>query len=143
MIKVDILRKGIVIDHIKAGYGYKIFTELGLDKSKDIVVLIKNVPSKKLGRKDLIKIENNIDIDFTMIGLIDPGVSVNIIENETIKRKVKLTLPDKVVGILKCKNPRCITSVENVEDVEFYLVDPKKREYRCEYCDTTTSLLKK
>ena len=134
MINVSKLKKGIVIDHIKEGNGYKIFDQLGLDKLKDPVVLLNNIPSRKMGTKDLIKIENDIYLDLTVLGLIDSGVTINIIENGERKEKIKLELPQKVQGILKCKNPRCISSVEEVGDIEFTLVNPETKEYQCEYC---------
>jgi aspartate carbamoyltransferase regulatory subunit len=134
MINVSKLKKGIVIDHIKEGNGHKIFHQLGLNKLKDPVVLLNNIPSRKMGTKDLIKIENDIYLDLTVLGLIDSGVTVNIIENGERKEKIKLELPQKVQGILKCKNPRCISTVESVGDIEFTLVNSKTKEYQCEYC---------
>jgi len=140
MIRIDTIKKGIVIDHIKVGHGYKIFNHLGLDKTDYTVALLKNIPSNKLGSKDLIKIENDIHLDLTVLGLIDPGVTINIIENGIKKEKIKLRLPERVKGILKCKNPRCVTTLENIDDVEFTLVSQEKKEYRCEYCDARTSM---
>lgn len=140
MINVSKLKKGIVIDHIKAGNGYKIFRQLGLDKLEDPVVLLKNIPSHKMGIKDLIKIENDIYLDLTVLGLIDSGVTINIIENGKRKEKIKLELPKTVLGILKCRNPRCISTVEDVGDIEFTLVNPVTKEYQCEYCHEKTSL---
>ncbi len=140
MLSVDSIRKGIVIDHIKAGNGYKIYKELKLDELDYTIALLKNVPSKKQGRKDLIKIDNEIDLNLNILGLIDPEATVNIIEKGKIKEKIKLTLPKKVKGILKCKNPRCVTTVENIEDIEFILVNKQNKEYKCEYCDTRTTI---
>lgn len=140
MINVSKLKKGIVIDHIKSGNGYRIFCQLGLDKLEDTVVLLKNIPSKKMGIKDLIKIENDIYIDLTVLGLIDSGVTINIIENGKKKDKIKLELPRKVQGILKCRNPRCVSTVEEVGDIEFTLVNPDKKEYECEYCHEKTTI---
>ena len=140
MINVSKLKKGIVIDHIKAGNGYKIFNQLGLGRLEDTVVLLKNIPSEKMGVKDLIKIENDIHLDLTVLGLIDAGVTINIIENGQKKKKIKLELPNKVSGILKCKNPRCISTIEDVGPIEFTLVNPVKKEYQCEYCHTKTKL---
>src|SRR5690554_6886945 len=94
-----------------------------------------NAPSKKYGKKDLIKIENNIDLDLTMLGFIDPNITVNIIDNEKIVNKIKLSLPEKVEGIIKCKNPRCITSTERNIMHRFVLIDEEKGIYKCEYCD--------
>ncbi|WZL81072.1 aspartate carbamoyltransferase regulatory subunit [Vallitaleaceae bacterium 9-2] len=136
MLKVESIKKGIVIDHIRAGLGYQIFTDLKLDQVDYTTALIRNVPSKKLGKKDLIKIDNVVDLDFDMLGLLDPNITVVIIENEEVHEKVKLSLPKKVHGMLQCKNPRCISTVEKIDDITFYLVNDKTREYRCEYCDT-------
>lgn len=136
MLKVDSINKGIVIDHITAGLGYEIFNELKLDKVEYTTALISNVPSKTLGKKDLIKIDNVVDLDLDMLGFIDPNITIVIIEDEKVSKKIKLTLPEKISGILKCKNPRCISTVENIEDITFYLTDKEKREYRCEYCET-------
>lgn len=135
MLTVNSMKNGIVIDHIKAGYGIKIFNYLGLDKVDYSVALIMNVESNKLGRKDMIKIENNLELDFTVLGFIDPSITIDVIQNETIKEKIKLKLPDRVENVVKCKNPRCITSIEpNISHV-FYLVDEESGEYRCKYCD--------
>ena len=138
MINVSQLKKGIVIDHIEAGRGFDIFRELHLNELDDPVVLLCNVPSSKIGKKDMIKIETDYDIDMTVLGLIDPNVSVNIIRDGKVISRIKLTLPVKVKGILKCKNPRCITHSENVGLINFHLVDGDKRIYRCEYCDGYT-----
>ena len=93
-----------------------------------------NVPSKDMGRKDIIKIDNIINIDFSVLGVIDPNITVNIIRNEKIERKIKLTLPERVENVIKCKNPRCITSTEQYIPHVFLLSDTKTAEYRCEYC---------
>ncbi len=140
MLNVNSIKRGIVIDHIKAGCGYKIFKELGLHKAEYTVALLKNVHSNRIGKKDIIKIENEIDIDLTILGIMDPDITINIIENEKIKEKISLSLPESVKGILKCKNPRCITTIENIEEVEFILTNKEKKEYKCEYCDAITSL---
>ena len=135
MLTINSIKNGIVIDHIKAGYGMKIFEYLGLDKADYTVALIMNAPSEKIGRKDIIKIENAIDIDYTALGLIEPNATINIIENEKIKEKINLKLSERVENIIKCKNPRCVTSIENYIPHVFYLVDEEKGEYRCKYCD--------
>ncbi|MEG0371600.1 MAG: aspartate carbamoyltransferase regulatory subunit, partial [Clostridium sp.] len=96
---------------------------------------IMNAESGKKGMKDIIKIENVIDLDFTMLGLMDPNLTVNIIENEVIKEKINLKLPEKVENIIKCKNPRCVTSIEREINHVFTLVNEKKAEYKCIYCD--------
>lgn len=135
MLNINSIAKGIVIDHIKPGSGIRIFEYLGLDKADFTVALIMNATSKKLGRKDIIKIENVIDIDLAMLGFIDPNITVNIIENEVITEKINLSLPDKVGGIIECKNPRCITSSERDIVHKFVLIDEDKGIYKCEYCD--------
>lgn len=135
MLTVNSIKNGIVIDHIKAGLGIKIFNYLGLDKAGFAVALIMNADSTKLKKKDIIKIENKIDIDLTILGLIDPNITVDIIEKETIREKIKLSLPHKVENIIQCKNPRCITSVEKYIPHVFHLVDHGRGEYKCEYCD--------
>jgi aspartate carbamoyltransferase regulatory subunit len=140
MINVSKIKKGIVLDHISQGQGYKIFSQLKLDEIEDVVVLLRNIPSNKMGKKDLIKIETDIPLDLTVLGLIDPDITINIIENGERVDKIKLKLPQRVTGILKCKNPRCITQYEKVKDIDFILADPKKRTYRCEYCDSHTAL---
>lgn len=140
MINVSKIKKGIVIDHIEAGRGYELFRQLKLDELEDVVALLRNIPSNKMGKKDLIKIETDLKLNFDILGLIDPNATVNIVENGELKNKIKLSLPSRVIDILECKNPRCITRSENVDKVEFTLVDSKKREYKCEYCDSRTTL---
>lgn len=135
MLNIDSISKGIVIDHIKVGYGFSIFKYLRLDTADYTVALIMNAPSKKHGRKDLIKIENKIDIDLAMLGFIDPNITVNIIEDEKIIEKINLSLPEKVEGIIECKNPRCVTSIERDISHRFVLIDEKVGMYKCEYCD--------
>ncbi len=131
---VDSIEKGIVIDHITAGLGMTILGYLNIDKTKNTVAFIMNATSSKHGRKDLIKIENVVDVNFTVLGLIDPTATVNIIENSKIAEKITLKLPETVTNVIKCKNPRCVTSVEKVSHV-FHLVDEETREYKCDYCD--------
>lgn len=135
MLRINSITKGIVIDHIKAGYGMKIYEYLKLDEAKFTVALIMNAQSKKFGRKDMIKIENVIDIDLAMLGFIDSNITVNVIENEEISEKINLSLPDRVEGIIECKNPRCITSEERDIVHKFVLLDKEKEIYKCEYCD--------
>jgi aspartate carbamoyltransferase regulatory subunit len=135
MVTINSIKKGIVIDHIRAGLGIKIFNYLGLDKANFTVALIMNAPSDKIGQKDMIKIENVIDIDFTVLGLIDPHLTINIIDRETIIEKIKLRLPEKVEDVIRCKNPRCVTSIESYIHHSFGLLDEEKGEYKCSYCD--------
>jgi len=132
---VDSIERGIVIDHITAGFGLSVLDKLNIDKSNNTIAFIMNATSRKYGKKDLVKIENVTDVDLAVLGLIDPNATVNIIENGKIKEKINLKLPEKVVNVIKCKNPRCVTSTEiNVPHI-FYLTDENSREYRCEYCD--------
>lgn len=135
MLNIDSIANGIVIDYIKVGYGFKIFNYLGLDKADYRVALIMNVPSKKYGKKDLIKIENVMDLDLTMLGFIDPNITIAIIEDEKIKEKINLSLPKRIENVIECKNPRCVTSIERNIVHKFVLVDEEKGIYKCEYCD--------
>nr|WP_277056563.1 aspartate carbamoyltransferase regulatory subunit [Treponema socranskii] len=135
MMNVTAIKNGLVIDHIRAGTGWRIFRRLGLDVSSFTSALIMNVPSQKSGKKDLIKIDNIIDIDFSVLGFIDPDICVNIIKDEKVVRKINMTLPPRVQNVFRCKNPRCITASENFVPSTFLLVDRTKRLYRCEYCD--------
>ncbi|MGP1587458.1 MAG: aspartate carbamoyltransferase regulatory subunit [Treponemataceae bacterium] len=136
MLNVDTIKNGLVIDHIKAGYGTKIFNWLGLDKADYCVALIMNVPSKTFGKKDIIKIDNIINIDYSILGFIDPNITVNVIIDEKIAKKITVNLPSKVENVIKCKNPRCITCSENYIPQIFKLVNKEKAEYACEYCDS-------
>ena len=135
MLNIEKIRNGIVIDHIKSGQGIRIFNWLGLDKSPYTVAFVLNASSRHMGRKDIIKIDNTITINFNVLGLIDPNITVNIIEDEKITEKIKLRLPEKVENVILCKNPRCITSTEQYIPHIFLLENPEQRTYRCEYCD--------
>lgn len=135
MLYIDSISRGLVIDHIQVGSGFTIFKYLELEKADFTVALIMNAPSKKFGRKDLIKIENKIDIDFDMLGFIDPNITVNVIENEKIVEKINLSLPKRVEGIIQCNNPRCVTSNERNIIHKFVLIDEENGTYKCEYCD--------
>jgi aspartate carbamoyltransferase regulatory subunit len=139
MLNIDEIRNGIVIDHIKAGQGIKIFNWLGLDKAHYGVAFVVNANSKRMGKKDIIKIDNTISINFDVLGLIDPNITVNIIENEVISEKIKLKLPERVENVLICKNPRCITSTEKYVPHIFHLENSEQRTYRCDYCDEIKS----
>ena len=138
MLNIEKIRNGVVIDHIKSGQGIRIFNWLGLDKSPYTVAFVVNATSRRLEHKDIIKIDNTIDINFDILGLIDPNITVNIIEDEKITGKVKVQLPQRVEDVLVCKNPRCITSTEKVPHI-FNLLEPKQKTYRCEYCDEIRS----
>lgn len=140
MVVIDSIRKGIVIDHITAGLGMRILEYLNIDTTKDTVALIMNAVSSKYGRKDVVKIENVSDIDLAALGLIDPKVTVNFIEDHIIREKLHITVPEKVINIIKCNNPRCVTSIEPGAPQIFHLIDRENREYRCEYCDDIISM---
>ena len=135
MLSVGQLNEGVVLDHIQAGKSMDIYKYLKLDKMDCCVAIIKNADSKKMGRKDIIKIDDVIDLDLDAIGYIDPEVTINIIEDGVIVEKKHIALPEKLVNVIHCKNPRCITSVEPNLDHVFKLTDPARRIYRCIYCD--------
>ncbi len=135
MLNVDSVERGLVIDHIQAGKSMDIYRILELDKLDCSVAIIKNARSKKSGKKDIIKIEDKIDIDLDVLGFIDPNITVNIIDGGKIIQKKKLTLPDTVTNVAFCKNPRCITAVEQELPHVFKLVDRLKVTYRCIYCE--------
>ena len=135
MLNIDSLEKGVVIDHIESGKSMEIYRVLELDKLDCSVAIIKNARSKKSGRKDIIKIEDRIDIALDVLGFIDPNITVNIIDGGHIIEKKHLQLPERIVNVAKCKNPRCITSVEQELDHVFVLTDPEKGVYRCMYCE--------
>ncbi|MCK9268684.1 MAG: aspartate carbamoyltransferase regulatory subunit, partial [Alkaliphilus sp.] len=122
MLKVPGITQGIVIDHIKTGNGLKIFNKLRLDKLDTPVVLLMNVDSNVLGRKDIIKIQDYTDINMDILGLIDQGATINIIKNSKIISKTKVKIPQKVKGLFQCKNPRCVTTVDNYAVSEFTLI---------------------
>ena len=135
-MKVDSIKNGIVLDHITAGRGMEIYNSLGLDKLDCSVAIIKNVKSSKMGKKDIIKISDNFEVNFDVLGYIDPDVTVCVIENGGVKSKHKVELPQMLTNIAKCRNPRCITSVEQEIDHVFKLVDREKQIYRCIYCES-------
>ena len=140
-MNVDSIRDGIVIDHIAAGNGMKLYRLLGLEELDVPVAMITNVVSRKRGRKDIIKIDAAIDVDLDTIGYVDPGATVNIIRDGELKEKKRIEMPEKLVNVLFCKNPRCITSCEQELDQVFCLTDRASREYRCLYCETKASNL--
>ena len=139
-MNIDSIKNGYVIDHIEAGKGVKIFNYLELDKKDYSVALIIKADSKKLGKKDIIKIENCEKLDYTVLGLLSPTITICEVREEVIVNKVKPKLPERVQNIIRCKNPSCITGVENYVPHSFVLVDRKTGRYRCEYCDTITKL---
>ena len=142
MLEITSIKNGLVIDHIEAGMGVKIFNYLHLDKTDYRVALIINAESKNLGKKDIIKIEkdNCEDIDYTVLGLLSPSITINEVKDERVVRKVRPELPEKVENILICNNPRCITVDEKYVPHSFILMDREKGTYRCEYCDHITKL---
>lgn len=135
-MKVDSIINGIVIDHITAGKGMEIYNLLGLDALECSVALIKNAPSRKMGKKDIIKIDSDFDVNFEILGYVDPFVTVNIIKNGVTVEKKTIELPEKLTNVLKCKNPRCISATEQELPHIFRLADKENRVYRCLYCDT-------
>lgn len=140
MLEITSIKNGIVLDHIQAGVGVKIFNYLGLDTNDYSVALIINADSKKLGKKDIIKIENCDELNYTVLALLSPTVTICEVKDEKIVNKVKPTLPSKARNIIKCKNPSCITSTEEYVPHSFVLVDEENGRYRCEYCDEITKL---
>ncbi|MGI6722153.1 MAG: aspartate carbamoyltransferase regulatory subunit [Anaerovoracaceae bacterium] len=138
-MNIDGVTNGIVIDHIKAGKSLQIYELLHLDKLTCSVAVIQNADSTKYGKKDIIKIDEMIDIDMDILGYIDPNITINYVENEELTKKEHLALPETLTNVIKCKNPRCITSTEQEIKHIFRLADRGKRVYRCIYCDTEYS----
>ena len=134
-MNIDSIKNGIVIDHITAGYGMRLYHLLGLDKLECSVAIIKNVTSRKMGRKDIIKIDAEIPVNLEIIGYVDPNATVNVIHDGTLTEKQAIGLPVMLRNVIRCKNPRCITSVEQGLDQVFKLTDPAKHIYRCLYCE--------
>ena len=136
MLNVGAINEGFVLDHIKAGKSMAIYHHLGLDKLDCCVAIIKNARSSKMGKKDIIKVECPIDmLDLDILGFIDHNITVNIIKDGQICEKKQLKLPKQIVDVIKCRNPRCITSVEQELKHVFMLTDPEKEIYRCKYCE--------
>lgn len=133
---IDSIKNGIVIDHITAGKALEIYRLLNLEALNCTVAILKNVPSKKLGKKDIIKIDEEIETDLDVIGYIDPGVTVNIIKNSELVEKKHLELPAELTNVIMCKNPRCITTTEQELPHIFRLADRGSRIYRCIYCES-------
>ena len=134
-MKIGHIENGIVLDHITAGNSMNIYNVLKLDKLDCTVALIQNADSPKMGKKDIIKISTHMDLDLDILGYLDPGITVNIIRDGQVAEQRHVELPEKVVGVIQCKNPRCITSVEREIVHEFKLTDPAKKTYRCIYCE--------
>lgn len=135
-MNIDPIKNGIVIDHIEAGKGMQIYNSLNLSELDCTVAVIKNVPSKKTGKKDIIKIDADIKLDLDVLGYIAPEVTVNFIKDGVTMEKKKLELPEELKNVIKCKNPRCITSIEQGIEHVFKLVDKQNKIYRCIYCES-------
>ena len=135
MLNIGVLNEGIVIDHIAAGKAMELYQILGLGELDCSVAILKNVVSGKLGRKDIIKIDRDLDLDWDIIGYVDPNITVNIIKDGERVEKRQLKLPETITGVIRCKNPRCITSVEQELPQVFKLTDREHRVYRCRYCE--------
>lgn len=135
-MNIDSITNGFVIDHITSGRGMRLYELLGLDNLDCSVAIIKNVGSKKMGKKDIIKIDADIAIDVDVIGYVDPGVTVNVIKGGKLVEKRAIDLPEKLTNVIKCKNPRCITTTEQEINHVFKLTDRENRVYRCVYCET-------
>ena len=136
MLNISGIHEGFVLDHIQAGMSLQIYHDLKLDKLDCAVAIIKNAKSSKMGKKDIIKVECPLDaLDLDILGFIDHNITVNVIKGDRIVEKKALTLPKEVVNVIRCKNPRCITSIEQELDQIFVLTDPLKEVYRCKYCE--------
>ena len=136
MLNISGIHEGFVLDHIKAGMSLQIYRDLKLDKLDCTVAIIKNAKSSKMGKKDIIKVECPIEsLDLDILGFIDHNITVNVIKNSEIVQKRQLTLPREIKNVLKCKNPRCITSIEQELPHIFVLTDEEKEVYRCKYCE--------
>ncbi|MBR3554469.1 MAG: aspartate carbamoyltransferase regulatory subunit [Oscillospiraceae bacterium] len=135
-MNIDSIQNGVVIDHITAGNGMRLYSLLGLDSLDVSVAIIKNVVSRKMGKKDIIKIDADIPVDFQVIGYVDPGATLNIIREGKLVSKQAVEMPDRLVDVIRCYNPRCITSTEQELKQIFKLTDREKRVYRCVYCET-------
>lgn len=135
-MNIDGVTTGIVLDHIQAGKGWEIYNLLGLDELDCTVAIIQRANSTKYGKKDIIKIDGDVDVDLDILGYFDTKITVNMIRDNKLERKVKLKLPQKLTGVIECRNPRCITSQEQDIVHQFWLADPVKKKYRCVYCDS-------
>lgn len=139
-MKIDSIKDGFVIDHITAGKGIRIYELLGLDKLNCPVAIIMNAGSKKMGKKDIIKIDGEVPLSLEVIGYADPNVTVNVIKNSELTEKLTISMPDTLTNVIFCKNPRCITSVEQELKHIFKLTDRKENVYRCIYCESKADL---
>lgn len=134
-MNIDSITNGIVIDHITAGLGMKIYQLLHLDELDCAVAIIKNASSRKMGKKDIIKIDADISLNMDILGYIDPGITVDIIKDSKLVEKKNIGLPERLADVIRCKNPRCITTTEQELPHIFKLTDREKRVYRCIYCE--------
>ena len=134
-MNIDSIANGVVLDHIQSGKSMEIYKHLHLDQLDCQVAIIKNARSGHMGRKDIIKIDSPMDLDLDVLGYIDASITVNIIRDGQLKEKKHLELPQKLVNVIRCKNPRCITSIEQELPHIFVLSDEKKEIYRCKYCE--------
>ena len=135
-MNIDSVRNGVVIDHITAGNGPRLYELLGLDSLTCTVAFIRNVPSKKMGRKDIIKVDGDVTLNLDVIGYVDPAATVNIIRDGELVEKRTIEMPLQLVNVIKCKNPRCITTCEQELDHIVRLTDREQKVYRCIYCET-------
>ncbi len=136
MLNISGIHEGFVLDHIQAGMSFRIYKDLELDKLDCTVAIIKNAKSNKMGKKDIIKVECPLEaLDLDILGFIDHNITVNVVKGDHIVEKKPLSLPLEVKNVIKCKNPRCITSIEQELDQIFLLTDPTKEVYRCKYCE--------
>ena len=133
---VDAIKNGIVIDHITAGHAMELYSILNLDELDCTIAILKNVPSKKKGKKDIIKIDADIELDFDVIGYVDPGITINVIRDCERVEKLNVELPEVLTNVIQCKNPRCITTTEQEINHVFKLTDRENGVYRCLYCET-------
>ena len=134
-MNIDSIKNGIVIDHIRAKKGMEIYDALNLEKLDCSVAIITNARSKKMGKKDIIKIDKEMEVNIDMIGFLEPNATINIVKNGELVDKYKVSIPEKIVNIAKCQNPRCITSIEKDLDHVFILTDKENQVYRCKYCE--------
>ncbi|GHU71832.1 aspartate carbamoyltransferase regulatory chain [Clostridia bacterium] len=134
-MNIDSIQNGIVIDHIQAGNSMRIYQLLGLDRLESSVAIIKNCKSRKMGRKDIIKIDEQFEVNLDVLGYVDPNVTISVIRDGQTVHKRKLSPPERIINVIKCNNPRCITTTEPGLDHVFHLTDPVRGLYRCAYCD--------
>ena len=138
IMNIDSIQNGVVLDHIQSGKSMDIYQYLHLDKLDCSVAIIKNARSARQGKKDIIKIDSPVELDLDVLGYIDPGITVNVIRDSELVEKKRLQLPQRLVNVIHCKNPRCITVSESQLDAIFLLSDAEKRTYRCAYCEAAS-----